>query len=107
MYSFCTHRLILIGEKETVYKKFSTPLINRLEKHFVLASSVLEDWQRALLESFEQWIRKFSRARLGFLFNTYCTFFFNSNFLFLVIPVVTNLRKPMLSLDIRKILQLL
>ncbi len=56
-------RLILIAEKSTVYEKFPTPLINRLEKHFVLTSSILEDWQEGVLEEFEEWITKFSEAR--------------------------------------------
>ena len=55
-------RLILIAEKETVYEKFPTPLINRLEKHFVLYSSVLEDWQTETLRDMEQWIKDFSHV---------------------------------------------
>ena len=55
-------RLILIAEKSTVYEKFPTPLINRLEKHFVLTSSILEDWQVNVLEKFQEWISKFSKA---------------------------------------------
>ncbi len=57
------HRLILIAEKDTVYEKFPTPLINRLEKHFVLTSSILEDWQKEVLTVFEKWIQDFSRTR--------------------------------------------
>ena len=56
-------RLILIAEKDTVYDKFPTPLINRLEKHFVLTSSVLEDWQKNVLTEFEEWIDRFSKTR--------------------------------------------
>ena len=59
-----SYRLILIAEKDTVYEKFPTPLINRLEKHFVLTSSILEDWQEETLEEFETWISNFSNARL-------------------------------------------
>ncbi len=55
---FC--RLILIAEKSTVYEKFPTPLINRLEKHFVLTSSILEDWQEKVLRKFQEWISKAS-----------------------------------------------
>ena len=53
-------RLILIAEKDTVYDKFPTPLINRLEKHFVLTESILEPWQEEVLEAFDVWIKKFS-----------------------------------------------
>ena len=54
-------RLILIAEKDTVYEKFPTPLINRLEKHFVLISSVLKEWQEDLLKKFEEWVKKFCK----------------------------------------------
>ena len=43
-----------------MYEDFPTPLINRLEKHFVLTSSILESWQEAVLSDFEDWIEKFS-----------------------------------------------
>ena len=52
-------RLILIAEKAAVYEKFPTPLINRLEKHFVLTKSILTDWQHAVLEIFDDWIDQF------------------------------------------------
>ena len=49
---------------------FPTPLINRLEKHFVLTSSVLEDWQSEVLAELEEWVKMFSHvsnadSRLG------------------------------------------
>ena len=46
-----------------MYEKFATPLINRLEKHFVLTSSVLEDWQGEVLRKFEAWISQFCETR--------------------------------------------
>ena len=56
-YSF---RLILIAEKGTVYEKFPTPLINRLEKHFVLTETVLLDWQKEVLIILGKWVKQFS-----------------------------------------------
>ena len=50
----------MIAEKKTVYEKFPTPLINRLEKHFVLTSSVLTEWQLDVLHHFQNWIHQFS-----------------------------------------------
>ena len=50
----------MIAEKKTVYEKFPTPLINRLEKHFVLTSSVLTEWQLEVLHYFMDWIQQFS-----------------------------------------------
>ena len=46
-----------------MYEKFPTPLINRLEKHFVLTSSVLKEWQVEVLDEFREWIKGFSRIR--------------------------------------------
>ena len=53
-------RLIVIAEKKTVYEKFPTPLINRLEKHFVLTSSVLTEEQQDVLHQFQDWIQQFA-----------------------------------------------
>ena len=50
----------MIAEKNTVYEKFPTPLINRLEKHFVLTSSVLTEEQQDVLHHFQDWIKQFS-----------------------------------------------
>ena len=52
-------RLILIAEKAAVYEKFPTPLINRLEKHFVLTKSILSNWQHDVLDIFDEWIDQF------------------------------------------------
>ena len=59
---FSLYRLILIAEKTTVYERFPTPLINRLEKHFVLTSSVLKDWQQLILKVLNEWISNFSEV---------------------------------------------
>ena len=56
---FVLRRLILIAEKETVYKTFPTPLINRLEKHFVLTETILLDWQKEVLKQLKIWVKKF------------------------------------------------
>ena len=54
-------RLILIAEKNTVYEKFPIPLINRLEKHFVLTRTVLLSWQETVLDEMIKWVKQFSR----------------------------------------------
>ena len=57
-----TYRLILIAEKSTVYEKFPTPLINRLEKHFVLTETVLqEEWQQEVHRRLTNWIEEFCK----------------------------------------------
>ena len=57
-------RLILIAEKDKVYEEFPTPLINRLEKHFVVTSTVLTENQKQLLEEVKTWANKYACVKL-------------------------------------------
>ena len=50
----------MIAEKDTVYEKFPTPLINRLEKHFVLVSSVLSGKETRLMNMLKTWVKRFA-----------------------------------------------
>ncbi|ROL47362.1 E3 ubiquitin-protein ligase rnf213-alpha [Anabarilius grahami] len=52
-------RLIVIEEKDIVYKQFPIPLINRLEKHCLDINTVLKSEQKVLVEELEQWIERF------------------------------------------------
>jgi len=52
--------MILIAEKDTVYKKFPTPLINRLEKHFMVTSTVLTKPQKQAVEKLKEWTEDFA-----------------------------------------------
>ena len=57
---FLFYRLIIIAEKSTVYEKFPTPLINKLEKHFVLTETVLqEEWQQEVHQRLTDWVEEF------------------------------------------------
>ncbi|XP_073689267.1 E3 ubiquitin-protein ligase rnf213-alpha [Garra rufa] len=56
-------RLIVIEEKEIVYKQFPIPLINRLEKHYLDLSTVLKSEQKDLVEELQQWVQSFISAR--------------------------------------------
>ncbi|XP_051570261.1 E3 ubiquitin-protein ligase rnf213-alpha isoform X1 [Myxocyprinus asiaticus] len=56
-------RLIVIEEKEVVYKQFPIPLINRLEKHFLDISTVLKNEQKELVKELENWVKLFSAAK--------------------------------------------
>ena len=58
-------RIILIAEKDTVYEKFPTPLINRLEKHIILTETVLLDWQKQVLNDLTNWVHQFSKVIEG------------------------------------------
>ncbi|XP_066472974.1 E3 ubiquitin-protein ligase RNF213 isoform X2 [Tiliqua scincoides] len=53
-------RLIVIEEKEVVYKHFPIPLINRLEKHYLDINSVLDKRQREIVEELKKWVESFT-----------------------------------------------
>ncbi|XP_021270744.1 E3 ubiquitin-protein ligase RNF213 isoform X1 [Numida meleagris] len=52
-------RLIVIEEKDVVYKHFPIPLINRLEKHYLDISTVLDKDQRETVKELKKWVRDF------------------------------------------------
>ena len=54
------YRMILIAEKETVYKNFPIPLINRLEKHFVVTSTILTEPQKEIMSRLMEWAVHFT-----------------------------------------------
>uniref|UniRef100_A0A2K6UDD8 E3 ubiquitin-protein ligase RNF213 n=1 Tax=Saimiri boliviensis boliviensis TaxID=39432 RepID=A0A2K6UDD8_SAIBB len=58
-------RLIVIEEKEVVYKHFPIPLINRLEKHYLDINTVLEKWQKNIVEELHAWVEKFVNVKAG------------------------------------------
>ena len=54
------NRLIVIADKDVVYKKFPIPLMNRLEKHFLVMSSGLTDAQEQLSRELNAWVEDFA-----------------------------------------------
>jgi len=52
--------MILIAEKETVYSDFPIPLINRLEKHFMVTSTVLTKVQKQAVDKLKKWTEDFT-----------------------------------------------
>ncbi|XP_049324067.1 E3 ubiquitin-protein ligase rnf213-alpha isoform X2 [Astyanax mexicanus] len=52
-------RLIVIEEKEVVYRQFPIPLINRLEKHYLDINTVLRNEQKELVKELETWVEQF------------------------------------------------
>ncbi|XP_026120794.1 E3 ubiquitin-protein ligase rnf213-alpha-like [Carassius auratus] len=56
-------RLIVIEEKDVVYKQFPIPLINRLEKHYLDINTILKSEQKDLAEKLEQWVSCFIEAK--------------------------------------------
>ena len=56
-------RLIVVAEKQTVYKKFPIPLINRLEKHYLTINTMLSEENRKLVDKLKQWMTDFTFQR--------------------------------------------
>ena len=54
-------RLIVIAEKSSVYdtKRFPIPLINRLEKHYLSATTMLKKEQEKIVNKIKEWVDKF------------------------------------------------
>ncbi|KAM3876274.1 LOW QUALITY PROTEIN: E3 ubiquitin-protein ligase rnf213-alpha-like [Diretmus argenteus] len=52
-------RLIVIEEKEVVYKQFPIPLINRLEKHYLDINTVLRNEQKDTVKELQKWVDDF------------------------------------------------
>lgn len=59
-----TFRLIIIADRRKVSKQFPTALINRLEKHFVLSSSILDSEQTQIVKEIGEWARQFATVKL-------------------------------------------
>ena len=58
-------RLIVVAEKSTVYKSFPIPLINRLEKHFLVMSTSLTEKQSELSRIIGKWANEFTILEFG------------------------------------------
>ncbi|XP_035509925.1 E3 ubiquitin-protein ligase rnf213-alpha-like [Morone saxatilis] len=54
-----TFRLIVIEEKEVVYKQFPIPLINRLEKHYLDINTVLRNERKDTARQLHEWVDSF------------------------------------------------
>ena len=54
----------MVAEKDDVYKRFPIPLINRLEKHFLVMSTSLKENEEMLVEELKRWADSFSNAKL-------------------------------------------
>lgn len=55
-------RLIVIAEKDVVYNKFPIPLINRLEKHYLVTLTSLTPYQMELVDKLRIWVSDFSEV---------------------------------------------
>ncbi|XP_067056125.1 E3 ubiquitin-protein ligase rnf213-alpha-like isoform X2 [Acropora muricata] len=57
-------RLIVIAERDVVYSKFPIPLINRLEKHYLVLSASLNTQQKNIVERIDKWVLQFSTVNI-------------------------------------------
>ncbi|XP_065845291.1 E3 ubiquitin-protein ligase rnf213-alpha-like isoform X3 [Oscarella lobularis] len=62
-------RLILIADRDAVYNKFPTPLINRMEKHCLSISSILCKREEIVLKALEKWAEAFAGVRKPFVYS--------------------------------------
>jgi len=53
-------RLIVMADKTTVYKTFPIPLINRLEKHFLVTATAMGDEQLVVKKKLDEWALDYS-----------------------------------------------
>ncbi|XP_047672985.1 E3 ubiquitin-protein ligase rnf213-alpha-like isoform X3 [Tachysurus fulvidraco] len=56
-------RLIVIEEKDVVYKQFPIPLINRLEKHYLDLNSVLMNSMKEAVKQLQSWVQRFVASK--------------------------------------------
>ncbi|XP_018410442.1 PREDICTED: LOW QUALITY PROTEIN: E3 ubiquitin-protein ligase RNF213-like [Nanorana parkeri] len=56
-------RLVVIEEKEVVYKDFPIPLINRLEKHYLDINTFLKKEHKVILQELEAWVEDFTKGK--------------------------------------------
>ena len=71
MYLFFLHwsqyagssRLLVVAEKEIVYKQFPIPLLNRLEKHILSTSSMMNQSQITLAKKLDEWAQDFTKLK--------------------------------------------
>lgn len=55
----------MIADKNKVYSEFPIPLINRLEKHYVSATTLLSDRQKDCKKVLDDWTAHFVTPKRG------------------------------------------
>lgn len=73
-FNFC---LIVIEEKDVVYKYFFIFFINWLEKYYLDINMVLEKWQKSIVEEFCVWVEKFINVKVYYFQKRYKYSFFD------------------------------
>ena len=50
----------MIADKDMVYTSYPIPLINRLEKHFLVTSTSMSEKEQHLTDQLKQWAEQFA-----------------------------------------------
>ncbi|XP_043570814.1 E3 ubiquitin-protein ligase rnf213-alpha-like isoform X1 [Chiloscyllium plagiosum] len=58
-------RLIVIEDRDVVYEQFPIPLVNRLEKHSLDMSTVLNQQQKSINRQLELWVKEFVSVKMS------------------------------------------
>lgn len=56
-------RMIVVAEDNAVWETFPIPLINRLEKHFLAISTMLDDVQVSIVDELKKWTANFAEVK--------------------------------------------
>ncbi|XP_015680739.1 E3 ubiquitin-protein ligase RNF213 [Protobothrops mucrosquamatus] len=106
-------RLIVIEEKEVVYKQFPIPLINRLEKHYLDINTVLNKWQKNIVEDLKKWVDDFVAVKTEKYFMGQQTYtpsdvfigYHSDSCASVVLQVTENLKESLLPQQLRQKVQ--
>uniref|UniRef100_A0A670Y6Z8 RING-type E3 ubiquitin transferase n=1 Tax=Pseudonaja textilis TaxID=8673 RepID=A0A670Y6Z8_PSETE len=106
-------RLIVIEEKKVVYEQFPIPLINRLEKHYLDINTVLNKWQKTIVEDLKKWVDDFVAVKTEKYFMGQQTYrpsdvfigYHSDSCASVVLQVTENLEESLLSAELRQKVQ--
>ncbi|XP_034268690.1 E3 ubiquitin-protein ligase RNF213 [Pantherophis guttatus] len=106
-------RLIVIEEKKVVYKQFPIPLINRLEKHYLDINTVLNKWQKTIVEDLKKWVDDFVAVKTEKYFMGQQTYtpsdvfigYHSDSCASVVLQVTENLKESLLPAQLRQKVQ--
>ncbi|KAM4802731.1 LOW QUALITY PROTEIN: E3 ubiquitin-protein ligase RNF213-like [Urocitellus parryii] len=54
---------LIVNEEKNVVEQFPVPLINRLEKHYLDLSLVVQGWQKSIVQELMQWAEQFADVK--------------------------------------------
>ena len=60
-------RLIVLADEKVVQKRFPAPLLNRLEKHFLVTDSMLTDDEKEIKKTLDEWVKGFGTISMAYM----------------------------------------